>query len=292
MIRKDIFYLVLILCLYPSCSSKTEQEAKKIQDEWIGRQIIYPDDFIAWGIDNELFQELSFKSKYKIVTYVDGAGCTSCKLQLPKWAKWIDELRESKNNVDVLFFISPNDAENLEILLQYYGFTYPVYIDEKDIFNQKNNLPTNELFQTFLLDRDNRVVAVGNPIHNPQVKELYLKIIRGEQIGQENESKQIKTEVKINKPSVSLDSFDWQEEQKTVFTLQNTGNRPLVIQDVATSCGCITVAYSKEPVLPGREIPLEVVYKAEHPEHFDKTVTVYCNVETSPLVLKISGNAE
>ena len=37
-----------------------------------------------------------------------------------------------------------------------------------------------------------------------------------------------------------------------------------------------TVAYSKEPALPGKEIALEVVYKAEHPEHFDKTITVYC----------------
>lgn len=292
MIRKDVFYLVLILCLCTNCINKTEQEARKILDEWIGRQIIYPDDFIAWGINNELFQELSFKSKYKIVTYADGTGCTSCKLQLPKWAKWIEELRESKANVDVLFFISPNDAENLAILLQDYGFTYPIYIDEKDIFNQKNDLPTNELFQTFLLDKDNKVVAIGNPIHNPQVRELYLKIIRGEQIGQEKESKQVKTEVKIDKPSVSLGNFDWQEEQKAVFTLQNTGNKPLVIQDVATSCSCTTVAYSKEPALPGGEIPLEVVYKAEHPECFDKTITVYCNVETSPLVLKISGNAE
>ena len=37
---------------------------------------------------------------------------------------------------------------------------------------------------------------------------------------------------------------------------------------------------------------LNVIYKAEHPEYFDKTITVYCNVETSPIVLRITGNAE
>ena len=92
--------------------------------------------------------------------------------------------------------------------------------------------------------------------------------------------------------SVSLGRFDWQEEQKATFILKNVGDKPLVIQDVATSCGCTTVAYSKEPALPGKEIDLEVVYKAEHPEHFDKTITVYCNTENSPLVLKISGDAK
>ena len=92
--------------------------------------------------------------------------------------------------------------------------------------------------------------------------------------------------------SVSLGRFDWQEEQKATFILKNVGDKPLVIQDVATSCGCTTVAYSKEPALPGKEIALEVVYKSEHPEHFDKTITVYCNTENSPLVLKISGDAK
>ncbi|WP_310591258.1 DUF1573 domain-containing protein [Bacteroides stercoris] len=35
-----------------------------------------------------------------------------------------------------------------------------------------------------------------------------------------------------------------------------------------------------------------MTYKAEHPEHFNKTITVYCNIESSPLVLKIMRDAE
>lgn len=48
---------------------------------------------------------------------------------------------------------------------------------------------------------------------------------------------------------------------------------------------------SMEPVQPGGEVALEVAYKADHPEHLDKTVTVHCNAEASPLVLRINGNA-
>ena len=56
--------------------------------------------------------------------------------------------------------------------------------------------------------------------------------------------------------------------------------------------GCIKVEYNKEPVHPGSSITLYVAYKAEHPEHLNKTITVYCNTKASPLLLKIVGNAE
>ena len=48
----------------------------------------------------------------------------------------------------------------------------------------------------------------------------------------------------------------------------------------------------KEPVRPESSMTLYVAYKAEHPEHFNKTITVYCNTKASPLLLKIMGNAE
>ena len=102
----------------------------------------------------------------------------------------------------------------------------------------------------------------------------------------------MKTKINLDKTSISLGRFDWQKEQKTTFTLKNAGDKPLVVQEVNTSCGCTSVSYSKEPVQPGRELNLEVTYKAEHPEHFNKTITVYCNTESSPLILKIMGDAE
>jgi hypothetical protein len=88
------------------------------------------------------------------------------------------------------------------------------------------------MFQTFLLDKGNKVLAIGNPVHNPKVKELYLKIIQGEKIGRGGENKVIRTKVAIDRTSVSLGSFDWQEEQKVTFILENVGDKPLVIQDV------------------------------------------------------------
>lgn len=42
------------------------------------------------------------------------------------------------------------------------------------------------------------------------------------------------------------------------FTGENTGDRPLVILDVVTSCGCTVPDFSKRPILPGQKADIGV----------------------------------
>lgn len=290
MIRKVLFFLMLTLFLYSCGMKKNEQKIETVLDEWIGRQIVYPDSLVLWGADEGFSQDSFLNRKYKVITYVDSLGCMSCKLQLPRWKKWIKELQKEGMDISVLFFLSPRDEESLKILLQDYGFIYPVYIDINDVFNKKNCLPVNDMFHTFLLDQDNKIVAIGNPIHNLKVKELYMNVIRGKT--STNGKEIIQTKIEVKEQTVSLGHFSWMEEQKRNFILYNVGKHPLVINDVTTSCGCTSVDYSKQPVRPGDSISLRVTYKADKPEHFNKTITVYCNADPSLVHLKIVGDAE
>ena len=57
------------------------------------------------------------------------------------------------------------------------GFNYPVCLDfENDLF-MLNKFPNHIMLQTFLLNKDNRVIVSGNPIHNLEIWDLYLDII-------------------------------------------------------------------------------------------------------------------
>ena len=290
-----VLLLVFVVGVYISCKQDTSKDSMIcLVKKWERKQILYPleSTFTIYGKDTLKNYEKS-GIKFSIVNYIDSLGCFSCKLQAKAWKDFINTVDSVSNTaIPVNIFIHNRDVIELLSVLEKEKLDIPICIDLNDSLCLLNEFPANLMFRTFLLDNENRVLAIGNPIHNPKVKELYLKIIQGEKIERRDESKVIKTEVDASNISVSLDSFDWQEEQKAIFVLKNVGDKPLVIQDVATSCGCTTVAYSKEPALPGKEIDLEVVYKAEHPEHFDKTITVYCNAETSPLVLKISGDAK
>ena len=285
---KRFVFILFIFSLF-SCKETKKENISHLVKEWNNKKIVYPDimHFTVLGADTNFL----FKSEYRIITYVDSAGCTSCKLKLEWWKKFISQL-DTIGNLPVLFFLHPKNRKELNYILKRDNFNYPVCIDENDSLNKLNHFPSDLMFQTFLLDKDNRVLAIGNPIHNPKVKELYLKIIQGEKVEKDKGTEVINTKVTIDKTSISLGRFNWQKEQKVTFTLKNTGNKPLVVQDVDTSCGCTSVSYSKEPVQPGGELKLEVTYTAEHPEHFNKTIMVYCNMESSPLVLKIMGDAE
>ena len=288
-------YLISVfICLFLlSCGNQEKKYIERLLQTWSEKEVLFPANSI-FTIKGKDTVDFSMSGKFKILTYVDTLGCISCKLQLDRWKVFMEEVDGmTEDSVRFIYFFSPEKRKKFLETLRFENFTYPVCIDDMNQLNALNNFPSgNEMFHTFLLDKDNKVLAIGNPIHNPQVKELYLNIIQGKQMEQEDKSMHIITKVSIDRSSVSMGSFDWQEEQKSAFTLKNTGDKPLVIQDVTTSCGCTTVAYSKEPLQPGGATTLEVVYKAERPEHFDKTITLYCNTDNSPLTLKISGDAK
>ena len=272
-----------------SCQESREETMLRLVNEWNGKEIKFParsvftiqgKDTVDWEFSN---------ADYKVVTYIDSVGCTSCKLQLPRWKKLVEEVDSLTNGrVPFLFYFHPKDRKELRYLTRRDDFTYPVCFDERDELNRLNQFPTDMTFQTFLLDKDNKVVAMGNPVHNLKVKELYLDLITGSRSSKSSEQR---TSVSVNQTELNFGSFPKEEKQERSFVLTNTGKGLLVIQDIITSCGCTKVEYSKEPVRSGGTLEVKVIYEAEKAEHFNKTVTVYCNTEDSPLRLTVKGSA-
>jgi len=77
------------------------------------------------------------------------------------------------------------------------------------------------------------------------------------------------------------------------FEFTNTGKAPLIIQRVATSCGCTTPEWPREPIAQGKSGKITVGYNpAGRPGPFAKTITVYSNAETPMVVLQIKGDVQ
>lgn len=284
-----LFLLVLIIS---SCKESEQDRITRLVSEWEGRIIRYPSnaELVSIGKDSIPMSNLR-NTDYTIVSYIDSIGCMSCKLQLPEWELFIKSLKtSSENQMSCLFFFHPNDENSLIRLLHRTRFSYPIYIDRNDVFNKLNNFPPDIMFQTFLVDKNNKVVAIGNPIHNPKVKELYLNIISGKKDLRKTNTSQ--TTASLSEVDIDMGEFDWNKKQEREITISNTGNGPLAISDVTTSCGCTTVEYTKEPIMPKKSGILKITYQAEHPEHFNKTVSIHCNTPTSPMQIKVTGNAK
>lgn len=291
--RWSNFISFCFLFLLFSCK-KTGEGTAEVLNQWLGKKIIFPSE-LYFTIQNKdtIWDIMENKSSYSVLCYVDTAGCTSCKMQLQQWDRLIREMNSlSLEKIFLRFIIYPKNIKDVTYFLKSSNFNHPVCLDYDDIFNKINKLPLNDAFRTFLLNKDNDIVAIGNPIYNSKVKELYLNIIQEKSMSFTKQKGTSITTVLLSNRLFKLGTFSWQQPQTATFSFKNTGTLPLVIQDVSTSCGCTTVEYDPKPVQPGGSLDIQVTYKAEHPEHFDKTVTVYCNAEDSPIVLKIQGNAE
>lgn len=74
-----------------------------------------------------------------------------------------------------------------------------------------------------------------------------------------------------------------------VFEFTNTGNVPLVIANVTSSCGCTIPKKPEDPIQPGETGEIQVKYNTKLVGPIRKTVTVYSNADESTKSLKIKG---
>ncbi len=102
----------------------------------------------------------------------------------------------------------------------------------------------------------------------------------------------IKTSASIDKQNINLGNLKRDIPRETVFTIQNTGNSPLLIHQVETSCGCTVPQWTKKPIREGKSGEIKVTYDAKYPGRFHKTITVYANVEGRSIKLSIAGEVE
>ncbi len=78
--------------------------------------------------------------------------------------------------------------------------------------------------------------------------------------------------------------------QKFDFVVMNTGNQPLVIQNIVASCGCTTPEWTKSPIPPKGTGKITAIYDpANRPGKFNKTLSVYTNSKPEVSVLVIKG---
>jgi hypothetical protein len=75
-----------------------------------------------------------------------------------------------------------------------------------------------------------------------------------------------------------------------VFTFTNTGDSPLEISKVYSSCGCTIPKKPEAPIAPGKKGEIQVKYDTNRLGPIRKTITVNSNDTATPIVsLKIKG---
>lgn len=116
-----------------------------------------------------------------------------------------------------------------------------------------------------------------------------LKEIRAEELRIEKERKESSTTMKFDKLKHDFGDVLQDSENTTVFTVTNTGDKPLIISDVSASCGCTTPKKPAGPIAPGESDIIEVTFapKPGQKDEIKKTVTVTANTMDQVHTLEI-----
>ena len=119
----------------------------------------------------------------KIIVFYGRDECSQCQLgQISDWNEIILQLDSTRLSVPIYFIIAPSEKDISKIRRMVEDLKlhhYQIKIDSTNQFIRQNVIiPSDALFHTFLLDEQNRIIVVGNPLFNDKLWNLYYSEIQ------------------------------------------------------------------------------------------------------------------
>ena len=100
-----------------------------------------------------------------------------------------------------------------------------------------------------------------------------------------------KTTMEFDNMTHDFGTIDEGDNVEHVFKFKNSGDEPLIINSAKGSCGCTVPEWPKEPVAPGGEGEIKVVFNSKGKKNKQtKTVTINANTDPNPTRLTIKAD--
>ena len=110
----------------------------------------------------------------KLIIFVDSLSCSSCTVsKLGEYLEVCDTL-SSKNSQMLVILQTPKRYQE-EVISKFHHERFPFWciLDIEAEFTRNNPaIPKTPLLHTFTLDKDNKVILVGDPIKNERIWDL------------------------------------------------------------------------------------------------------------------------
>ena len=103
-------------------------------------------------------------------------------------------------------------------------------------------------------------------------------------------SQEKKPEISFEKTVIDYGTVNKGDNGVREFIFRNSGNAPLIISNVKSTCGCTIPKKPEKPILPGESEKIQVKYDTKRVGFIRKSITVTSNAASSPTtILKIKG---
>ena len=173
---RSIFAVIIILSLI-ACNGE-DSDAVRQARKLYGKKIEFSGNYISLSASDSISSLDALKKDYKIVTYLDSNACSQCALSiLNLWQGMVAEIDNKNTGFVVVTY--PGDKSQLKNALIDLKIDVPLLYDTDNKFIKSNKLDgIMAVNRTFLLDKDNRIVIVGEPLNRPNVWQLYKNMLK------------------------------------------------------------------------------------------------------------------
>ena len=96
-------------------------------------------------------------------------------------------------------------------------------------------------------------------------------------------------EFKFEKETINYGKINKGSEGERTFIFTNIGDKPLIIENVKSSCGCTIPKKPEAPIMPGEKGEIKVSYDTKRVGGFSKSITIYSNAKNARKVIRIKG---
>lgn len=290
----QLAYLGICLTLFCSCHNNKSQH-RKIVDDLLGKEISIPQN-LRYQIIDDSFKYDFTDADFKILCIINSKECTRCMMKLKEWDRLINDLKYRHHIVDINFLMVINtmDEANIIKLLKSEVFLHPITIDKSNTFSISNSFPCDDVYTTYLIDRENRIIAIGNPTINPKVCELYEELITKEEEKMGiayNMENFMPPSISCNHPIRPVGIINKNDTIQKLFRIENRGKGTLTIQNISPSCDCISVMQPLDScLLSGSSNEIEIRYIADSVSGpFMRYINIFYNETNYPLKLFLHG---
>lgn len=181
LLSKNVLLFIPLSLILGSCKDKSEEIQEKIFMMKSAPIHLPLDEMSCWINDSIQANRPWEQAQIRLVVYIDSFICTECTMNsLYLWYDYTMIEKKYKDLFQLCFIIKSNrkDEQSLVSAFRYTGLNHPIYIDTTNTFMKANpNIPIEEPYHTFLLNKNDSVVLVGDPLKNTQIKNLYEKTL-------------------------------------------------------------------------------------------------------------------
>ncbi len=161
-----------------ACDSRVDKINVKLQELCSEPIKFNTHDFVV-VCNNPTYKICVDSVEFKYVCFLDSSECTSCALKdAYRWNDYISMFESNSKQISFLYVLSTKPSRDVMLQIRESGFCQNIYIDTCGVFAENNpHIPNNMMFHTFLLDKNNNVVLVGNPIKNEKIRKRFIEIV-------------------------------------------------------------------------------------------------------------------